>query len=832
MRGLFAVCLALSLTACYNPKPPTGHQLCAPDGSCPKGYSCATDNFCYLTGQPPAPKLDMAIPDDLAIPLDMVACTPESCAAPSPICDPSSGQCVACLADSHCADGQLCQMKTCVAGCSMGHGCGDGGGACDVDAGLCKVCKSDGDCQPGSPRCDTGSGRCVACLPTNDNCGSDQFCLQTNGVWQCTMGCKVDNDCIPLSASDGGSPDAGSPDGGLGLLPIKLTCCNHACVDTSMDGANCGKCGGACMNGNLCCTGVCTDATRDLFNCGACGKGCGGKNANWSCTNSACAVTACNGTFRDCNMDPKDGCEVNIVSDANNCLGCGKPCVVPNAMAVCAQACGIGACNQGFADCDKQENDGCEVQVTVDVNNCGACGKSCGTLTNGVAACKNGTCAVGSCHLNFGDCDNNPGNGCEANLLADANNCKVCGMKCPTPQNGSATCAAGVCGISACNAPFKDCNMDPKDGCEVNSATDPLNCNQCFNKCPNVPNGLPGCNSGVCGIGSCSPNFVDCDNNAGNGCEVNITTDVVNCGGCNKKCSAVANGTPACSNASCGIGSCNMGTADCNKNPADGCEVFLASDGKNCGACGNVCGGQTPYCLGGKCVAVLLSCQAIKQSSPNAADGMYILDTDGNGPNSPFPGYCDMTSDGGGWTLLTWNGNTNSSPPGVPYPGLAYCAALNCARGSGVPEGSVDALFPNAKEFAVGQSIDSNQKATYGLLKDYQYAGKYSYNSLNGLHTNYAQTSCVGFLVGTFSSIVNTAGSNGTQLYLGQSMAYQSNNNYSVDANSSYIWNVGVPGGVCGGNGVVPGSWMGTWSTNQYGPGRNNAPGSYSVWVR
>ena len=606
MRQLVLAFVILA-SGCYNPKPQSGSQLCSAAGLCPKGFVCGADNHCYL-GQAPSPAPDLAMAADLAFPDDMAACTNGTCAAPTPICDPGSGQCVPCLTDSHCPDGELCQAKLCVAGCSLQHGCGDAG-ACEADAGLCKVCKMDSDCgDPGSPRCDASSGRCVACLPTNDNCGGNQFCVQSNGVWQCMMGCKMDSDCQP--AMDGGTPDAGN----AGLVG-NFTCCSHVCVDTTADSHNCGKCGVACVNNNSCCGSACADTTREVFNCGKCGASCGGKNASWSCTNSACAITMCNGTFRDCNMDPSDGCEVNIVSDAKNCKACGMACVEANATPICAQSCGIGACNQGFADCDKNPLNGCEVNITNDLANCGSCGKGCGHLNNGTAVCANSQCAVGSCNAGFADCDKNPGNGCEVNKNTDVNNCGACGNRCPSVINGSPGCTNGVCGTSACTAPFLTCGGSP---CAINSSSDVNNCSACGTRCPNVTNGTAACKASVCGIGTCVNGFGDCDGNSGNGCEANLNTDVNNCRMCGAKCSAVANGTSACLNGTCGIGACNGTFKDCNNNPGDGCEVDISSDSKNCGGCGKACpNGQ--FCSNSACYAAVTFSGVFTQSmsSPN-----------------------------------------------------------------------------------------------------------------------------------------------------------------------------------------------------------------------
>lgn len=50
----------------------------------------------------------------------------------------------------------------------------------------------------------------------------------------------------------------------------------------------------------------------------------------------------------------------------------------------------------------------------------------------------------------------------------------------------------------------------------------------------------------------------------------------------------------------------------------------------------------------------LTNCLAYKNNGYNT-DGIYSIDPDGVGGNAPYNCYCDMTNDGGGWTLIFYH---------------------------------------------------------------------------------------------------------------------------------------------------------------------------------
>ena len=248
-------------------------------------------------------------------------------------------------------------------------------------------------------------------------------------------------------------------------------------VDVNTDDKNCGACGNVCANGVPCvegkcgcpsgqiaCDGACVDPLHDNGNCGGCGITCEQTDgpctlpdtAYYGCAGGVCGAPKCRGSSGDCNNDlgdPEcntDGCEVEDINfDPNNCGGCGikcdteagEKCINGKNGAYCAVQC-VG---KGMTFCPLL---GCRDFLN-DSTACGSCTNVCPEAgPNQLRACRKGLCEL-DCLPGFGDCNGDPSDGCETNLLAHPGNCGTCGNACDL--NAGQPCIHGKCLMTECS---------------------------------------------------------------------------------------------------------------------------------------------------------------------------------------------------------------------------------------------------------------------------------------------------------------------------------------------------------------------------------------------
>lgn len=309
-----------------------------------------------------------------------------------------------------------------VSGCDDSPGVPDGGLVQPDGARLCTG---------GETRCD---GMCVDTTRDTDHCGA------------CGNVCGTAEACLD------GTCTLVCPDG--------QDVCDGRCVDLQTDEAHCGACGDTCEPGETCsagacalvcpgdqteCDGSCVSTGSDPENCGACTTTCG---AGEVCDMGSCALS-CSFGLTEC-----DGACVDLDNNPANCGTCGFTCEAPDgAVGLCASRRCRVACDGAFADCNADlgdaSGDGCEIDTDIDADNCGACGVVCGAA-NAVTGCTTGACTIAMCDTGWADCDMDYTNGCELDVSFDDMNCGACGNVCPAGES---------CVLSACTGPLaEDCS--------------------------------------------------------------------------------------------------------------------------------------------------------------------------------------------------------------------------------------------------------------------------------------------------------------------------------------------------------------------------------------
>jgi hypothetical protein len=123
-------------------------------------------------------------------------------------------------------------------------------------------------------------------------------------------------------------------------------------------------------------------------------------------------------------------------------------------------------------------------------------------------------------------------------MAADLNNCGACGRTCAAPSGGSAGCAAGQCAGSCSSGQL--CGEGTLGGgvCVNVFGNDAEHCGSCTHVCAAPVGGNAGCSSGVC-AGSCGAGQALCGAGVdGGGACADLQTDNAHCGACDVSCVA------------------------------------------------------------------------------------------------------------------------------------------------------------------------------------------------------------------------------------------------------------------------------------------------------
>ena len=568
-------------------------------GACDGERTCTIDGLTVCTATTPAQEICNGLDDD--------------CDGETDEPDLVEGDYVnLCDDENYCTEDKCTGVEGCVNDILDGDPCEDGDPCTVADHCVEGTCVGDPvECDDDNPCTDdvcTETGGCE--YPANtDLCDDEDPCTLAD---QCTDGecsgtpancdCQTNEDCGELEDGDlcNGILVCNTAE-----LPYKCVVAEETivtCGEPSGDEAFClqahcdpptGECSAIPNHEGFLCDNAdsCTVNTKCLE--GVCS---GGAQVNCNdgnpCTDDSCnPVTGCVHENNEAPCSDGDVCTTSDTCSEGACVG--GPSLV----------CDDGDACSGEESCDPGA--GCQAGIPLVCDDLNLC--------NGTESCDPAAGCVGGQAL---ECDDN--NSCTDDSCDAESGCTFLALSGPDCNDNNACTEVDVCVEGLCSGSGEpDCDDD-------NPCTDTA-CDQAVGCVTSLNDDL--CDDGnICSVGD-HCDLGDCVSSGDLPCDDgNVCTDD-SCGP-QVGCQFVPN-----------QGECDDGNV-CTE--GDVCAAGWCLGGKTCGE-------QGSYCTDMGCLYE--DCAAILEHKPEVEDGVFWIKPDGLGQGSPFQVYCDMTTDGGGWTL-------------------------------------------------------------------------------------------------------------------------------------------------------------------------------------